>query len=101
MDLWKQEVIAGVEDTRYIRRVIDERDAVPHQPEDVDVSATDGADNLRIIVCMSKEASARLLSAQYLQSDISFKRVVQYREFIVAGRDRDLNTSEFCLKYFF
>lgn len=42
---------------------------------------------------MSKEGSQRLLKAQYVQSDIGFKRVVGFYEFELAGMDRDANTS--------
>jgi hypothetical protein len=40
---------------------------------------------LRIIICMTKQSSRRLLRAQYLQSDISFKRVVGFLEFEIGG----------------
>ncbi|KAJ7775045.1 hypothetical protein B0H16DRAFT_1684672 [Mycena metata] len=49
---------------------------------------------LRIIICMTPEASRRLLSSgRYLQSDIGFKRIVGFKEFEVAGMERDANTS--------
>ncbi|KAF8157351.1 hypothetical protein K438DRAFT_1986670 [Mycena galopus ATCC 62051] len=51
-------------------------------------------DRLRIIVCMTPEASRRLLaSGRYLQSDIGFKCIIGFKEFEVAGMDRDANTS--------
>jgi hypothetical protein len=42
---------------------------------------------------MSKEGSKRLLQAQYIQSDIGFKRVIGFVEFELASLDRDANTS--------
>jgi hypothetical protein len=42
---------------------------------------------------MSEEGSKRLLRAQYVQSDIAFKRVVGFYEFELAAMDRDANTS--------
>ncbi|KAK0238774.1 hypothetical protein EDD85DRAFT_769017, partial [Armillaria nabsnona] len=63
-----------------------------HIEDDADVSL-DGSPLLKIIVCMSQEGSQRLLKAQYLQSNISFKQVVGYREFALACLDRDSNTS--------
>ncbi|KAJ6467409.1 hypothetical protein C8R45DRAFT_938748 [Mycena sanguinolenta] len=51
-------------------------------------------DRLRIIVCMTPEASRRLLaSGRYLQSDIGFRRIIGFKEFEVASMDRDANTS--------
>ncbi|KAF7354586.1 hypothetical protein MSAN_01371900 [Mycena sanguinolenta] len=51
-------------------------------------------DRLRIIVCMTPEASRRLLaSGRYLQSDIGFRRIIGFKEFEVAGMERDANTS--------
>lgn len=42
---------------------------------------------------MTQEGSKRLLSAQYLQSDMAFKRVVGFYEFELAAVDRISNTS--------
>jgi hypothetical protein len=42
-------------------------------------------ESLRIIVCMTKESSRRLLRAQYVQSDIAFKRVAGFLEFEIGG----------------
>ena len=47
----------------------------------------------RMILCMSKAGSERLLQAQYIQSDIGFKHVVGFYEFELACMDRDTNTS--------
>lgn len=78
---------------RYIRRIIE----IPSdelQPEEDDIySQADSSDNLRIVVCMTKSGSERLLRAQYVQSDIGFKRVVGFHEFELATFDRDANTS--------
>lgn len=40
-----------------------------------------GETPFRVVVCMLREASRQLLQAQYLQSDIAFKRVVGFQEF--------------------
>jgi hypothetical protein len=57
-------------------------------------------DKLRIIICMTPEASRRLLSSgRYLQSDIGFKRIVGYKEFELAGMERDSNTSTLFFLY--
>jgi hypothetical protein len=53
---------------------------------------------LQIIICMTKEASRRLISmGQYFQSDIAFKRISRYFEFELAAKDREANTSRFHL----
>lgn len=49
---------------------------------------------LRIVVCMTPESSRRLARAQYVQSDISFKRVVGFLELAIGGFDRDAQTSK-------
>ena len=46
-----------------------------------------------LFVCMSPEGSRRIVKAQYVQSDIGFKRVVGFHEFELASFDRDENTS--------
>ncbi|KAJ7140269.1 hypothetical protein C8R43DRAFT_892789 [Mycena crocata] len=80
----------------YIRRIL----AVNIEPadeaemnEDDDISVK--KDNrLRIIICMTPEASRRLLaSGRHLQCDIAFKRIVGFKEFEVAGMEKDANTS--------
>ena len=49
---------------------------------------------LWIIICMSKESSRRLLSAQYLQSDIAFKRVAGFLEFEIGGSNQNANIGQ-------
>jgi hypothetical protein len=44
---------------------------------------------LRIIICMTKESSHQLLRAQFLQSDIAFKRVAGFLEFEVGGLNQN------------
>jgi hypothetical protein len=59
-------------------------------PEDSDGSAAyhmASSETLRMVVCMTPSQSRHLLDAQYLQSDIAFKRVVGYYEFELAGWD--------------
>ncbi|KAL0063405.1 hypothetical protein AAF712_009714 [Marasmius tenuissimus] len=77
------------EDDQYIRSII--HVPVDQMQDDSDDGCTD---DLRIILCMSKEGSQWLIqSGQYLQSDISFKRLNGWKEFIIAGRDRDANAA--------
>jgi hypothetical protein len=47
-----------------------------------------------VIICMAPDSSTRLQQAQYLQSDIGFKRIVGFDEFEIVSMDRDANTSE-------
>ncbi|KAJ7676899.1 hypothetical protein DFH06DRAFT_976937 [Mycena polygramma] len=58
----------------------EESDSDPHAP-------------FRIAVCMTKEASRRLLRAKYLQSDIAFRRIVGFKEFELGGLERDSRTT--------
>ena len=77
----------------YIRAILELADPADQPPNDEDDS--EGSEkNLRIVVCMSPEGSSRLLRAQYVQSDIAFRRVVGYQEFELATFDRDANTSK-------
>ncbi|KAJ7117533.1 hypothetical protein C8R44DRAFT_626720 [Mycena epipterygia] len=82
--------------SKYICRMI-VVDAPPQDHEDEDTTASTQLgqeQKLRIIVCMSPEASQRLAQlGQYLQSDIGFKHVVGFLEFELACMDRDANTS--------
>lgn len=59
-----------------------------HESGDEDEDAADRTKPLRVAICMSKQASHRLLEAQYLQCDIAFKRVVGFYEFELSGYDR-------------
>ncbi|TDL19151.1 hypothetical protein BD410DRAFT_727573, partial [Rickenella mellea] len=47
-----------------------------------------GSKPLRLVVCMTPSNSQRLLSAQFIQSDIAFKRAAGYLEFELVGWDR-------------
>lgn len=93
-------------DPIYIRRVIEipnfdstyfsasgTAQANDDDTEDLD-SESDLGTPLRIVVCMSKEASFRIHSAQYLQSDIGFKRVIGFKEFELGGLDSESRTSK-------
>ena len=77
----------------YIRKVIFMADSefITHE-EDEPVLVGD-ADGVKIIICMTQEGSERLLGAQYLQSDMAFKRIVGFYEFELAAVDRISNTS--------
>lgn len=68
-------------------------DDLEDDADDVGLSAADAP--FRMIVCMSVEASKALLSAQYLQSDIGFKRVIGFKEFELGGLDPQTRTSEY------
>lgn len=63
------------------------------QNDELEYDSENSEENLRIVVCMSPEGSSRLLRAQYIQSDIAFRRVVGYQEFELATFDREGNTS--------
>ncbi|KAJ7161781.1 hypothetical protein C8R43DRAFT_947296 [Mycena crocata] len=77
----------------YIRRILAIRmDPRPAMVGEEDEDIMHPKDNLvRIIICMAPEASRRIfLSGRHLQSDTSFRRIVGFKEFEVAGMDRDL-----------
>jgi hypothetical protein len=78
---------------KYIRRVL-EIDMIDNGDDANSADTSDTSEKLRLIVCMTQVGSERLLRAQYLQSDIGFKRVVGMYEFELACVDRDANTSE-------
>jgi hypothetical protein len=65
------------------------------EDEDDEISPHEQKDTrLGIVICMKPEASLRLLtSGRHLQSDIGFKQILGFKEFEVAGMDRDANTS--------
>ncbi|KAJ7913928.1 hypothetical protein B0H13DRAFT_1612047 [Mycena leptocephala] len=85
---------------RYIRVILELDNAtLPAHDEDDDQPPTTDK-KTRIIVCMAPDSSARLCKAQYLESDIGFKRIVGFDEFEIAGMDRNANTSiVFCRVY--
>lgn len=71
-----------------------------YKEDDLDtVNPYDNAKPIRIIICMDSAASHRLAKAQYLQSDIAFKRVTGFLEFEIGGLDRATNISEGVLFY--
>ncbi|KAJ3849802.1 hypothetical protein EV368DRAFT_46593 [Lentinula lateritia] len=67
-------------------QLTDEEDLIEDQ-------GTSSKDPLRIVICMSKTSGRRFLEAQYLQSDIAFKRIIGFYEFEVAYLDEFTNTS--------
>ena len=69
---------------------------VPAYEEDDPVTADGNSSDVYIVICMTNEGSWRLREAQYIQSDMAFKRVVDYFEFEMATVDRINNTSMFC-----
>ncbi|KAJ6627414.1 hypothetical protein B0H10DRAFT_1779384 [Mycena sp. CBHHK59/15] len=91
--------------SHYIRCIL-AIDPSEHAPlgddeDEEDIGPAPKGEKLWIIVCMTPEASRRLVSSgQYLQSDIGFKRLVGFKEFEVASMERDANTSIiFCRIY--
>jgi hypothetical protein len=62
--------------------------SIIHEEDDTNRAS----DPIRIIICMSKDSSKRLLDAQFLQSDIGFKRIVGFQEFELGGRDHGSRT---------
>ncbi|KAG6820196.1 hypothetical protein H0H92_001964, partial [Tricholoma furcatifolium] len=79
-------------DQLYIRRIITiPYDASSTNSEDESIKDGDTGE-VKMVICMTKEGSRRLLGAQYLQSDIGFKRVVSFYEFELACLDREANT---------
>ncbi|KAJ7747876.1 hypothetical protein B0H14DRAFT_2541606 [Mycena olivaceomarginata] len=56
--------------------------------------------SLKIIICMSPTGSERLFNAQYIQSDIAFRRIEQFLEFELAAMDRLANTSVIFLRVY-
>lgn len=90
---YQQDATLPVED-HYMRYILDlgsESDLEQHEEDDPKVSE----EPLRLILCMSKEGSKRLLRAHYIQSDIGFKRIIGFHEFELASRDRDANRSAY------
>lgn len=71
---------------------IDPQNLESYEEDDPEVHQYE-SDHLRIIVCMSCEGSKRLLNAQYIQSDIAFRRITGFHEFELAAVDRDAKTS--------
>ncbi|KAF8991724.1 hypothetical protein BDZ89DRAFT_1173203 [Hymenopellis radicata] len=88
-------------EAQYIRKIIevDGKDLTVRSDDEC-TQSSDREDNLKIIICMTRDQSRRLLKAQYLQCDISFKRIIGQREFILAGLDRNANMAiTYCRVY--
>jgi hypothetical protein len=64
-------------------------------PEDIHSTSP-----FQIVICMTPQASKRLLQARYLQSDISFKRIVGFKEFELVSFDRHTRTSTTTIQIF-
>ncbi|KAF7975392.1 hypothetical protein HWV62_9607 [Athelia sp. TMB] len=74
--------------------------SLPVHDEDETEHSNPADKMLRIVVCMSPESSQRLAAAQYLQSDIAFKRVSGFLEFEIGGLHRDANMAiPYCRVY--
>jgi hypothetical protein len=61
---------------------------------------TENGELLQIIICMSRESSQKLLAAQYLQSDIAFKRVAGFLEFEIGNSNQDAKIGKFNVTLF-
>ena len=87
----------------YIRRIINLSN-IPSHDEDDPVTDGNGKD-VRIVICMSRQASWRLRATSYAQSDMAFARIAEYHEFEIASVDRINNTGMsfqvFQINYFF
>jgi hypothetical protein len=66
-----------------------------HEEDDSAETAETG-ELLRMIICMTRESSERLVMAQYLQSDIAFKRVAGFLEFEIGGSDQNAKIGLYC-----
>ncbi|KAJ7693792.1 hypothetical protein B0H16DRAFT_1352014 [Mycena metata] len=97
---WKG--ILGLKDLQIISRPL--RDHCIRQMVDIDIEGVEShveddpvalseSKRLRFILCMTAESSERLLTAQYVQSDIAFRRVVGFYEFELGAWERDATTS--------
>jgi hypothetical protein len=74
----------------YIRRMICLANISIHEEDD---PVTDGdGENVRIVICMSRQGSWRLRATSYAQSDMAFARIAGYHEFEIASVDRINNT---------
>ncbi|KAJ7210251.1 hypothetical protein C8J57DRAFT_1257262 [Mycena rebaudengoi] len=81
-------------DKHYIRRIIaiDAKSSPRHEEDEDDTGNKD--EKIRIIICMTPEASRRLrCMGRYLQSDIGFTRIARFLEFELACMDRDANAN--------
>ncbi|KAJ7192674.1 hypothetical protein GGX14DRAFT_546454 [Mycena pura] len=61
--------------------------------DDADETEADTEAPFRIVICMTLEGSRRLVRAQFLQSDISFRRIIGFKEFELGGMEQDSRTS--------
>ncbi|KAJ3851308.1 hypothetical protein EV368DRAFT_3183, partial [Lentinula lateritia] len=79
----------------YIRTILELSRSEELTDEDdlIEDQGPSSKDPLRIVICMSKTSGHRFLEAQYLQSDIAFKRIIGFYEFEVAYLDQFTNTS--------
>lgn len=76
----------------YIRKIIVMTEFITHEEDEP--ALIGDSDGVQIIICMTPEGSKHLLCAQYLQSDMAFKRIVGFFEFEMAAVDRISNTSK-------
>ncbi|KAF9518977.1 hypothetical protein BS47DRAFT_1358602 [Hydnum rufescens UP504] len=68
-----------------------ERHYVCHIEEIPMVAREANQEPYHIIVCMTKEMSTHLASAMFIQSDVAFKHVKNWKEFKIAIWDHELN----------
>jgi hypothetical protein len=74
--------------------LVTDSELITHEEDELEpVLAGEDLDAVRILICMTREGSKRLLGAQYIQSDMAFKRIVGFYEFELAAVDQISNTS--------
>ncbi|KIJ69922.1 hypothetical protein HYDPIDRAFT_78824 [Hydnomerulius pinastri MD-312] len=80
---------------RYIRLAVEVPQTVLSSNHEADNDNSDTP--LRVVICILPQNSHRLQAAQYLQSDIGFKRVAGFQEFELSGIDLKSNlTLTYC-----
>lgn len=57
-------------------------------------ASEDNSEKFRIVICMYPQRSHDLLKAQFVQTDISYKRVVGFKELEFVGWDEQSHTSK-------
>lgn len=79
----------------YIRIISETSLTIDYSDDSEDHTTAASEAPFRFVLCMTPEASHRLLHAQYLQSDISFKRIAGWQEFALGGLDRASRTGTY------
>ncbi|KAF9243075.1 hypothetical protein BU15DRAFT_86510 [Melanogaster broomeanus] len=81
----------------YIRLAVELPHVYELEGSSGDEEEDSGDSPFRLVICMLPENSRRLKEAQYLQSDIGFKRIQGFQEFELGGKDIQSNiTLTYC-----